>query len=561
VTALDLDGMLRRLHLPTVRRLYPECERRAEADDQSYRDFLAILIAEEVAHRAQTRIERSVRKARFPFLRTIEDFDFTFQSSIRLQLLGSYLGPELVSEGRSLILCGPTGTGKTHLAIAIAYRAIQNGYEALFTSAAEMIETLAVATRRGELAKTLATYTHPPVLVIDEVGYLAVGGDAANLMFQVVNDRYLHRRPMLFTTNKPLAAWGLVLHDPDLAEAILDRVLERGRLVELRGASYRTRHLKRADPDRSPLREGATISGNQGPDFPEPTASLQRSLRCGTPPGATLLALVRPDERSPDRSRYTEPAGVSPARTRIGPSGSRPPARGEIAVAEAGRRKPLRREQERGPQHQVKPAASTEEQCGSRAEHVAAKAMFAVRKSEAAAIASPAGVEGAARAQGSVWNRRDPSARPVSGQSGAYKPKAKSRRAQRESEGVVVPARVVTNNATGGKRPCFGHARRKGKCEGMDGKTVPNHPHVRKHVVTAREPGHELWAGAKRLPPTCGGSIHPTRRDARIGEQALEGRGVVHAPSGRPSVSRVLEIGTHGLSGGLTASRLFSGVT
>ena len=259
--ALDLDGMLRRLHLPTVRRLYPECEQRAEAEDQSYRDFLATLIAEEVAHRAQTRIERSVRKARFPFLRTIEDFDFTFQTSVRLQLLGSCLGPELVSEGRSLILYGPSGTGKTHLSIAIAYRAIQNGYEALFTSAAEMIETLAAATRRGELTRTLAHYTHPPVLVIDEVGYLAVGGDAANLMFQVVNQRYLHRRPMLFTTNKPLAAWGVVLHDPDLAEAILDRVLERGRLVELRGASYRTRHLKRAELDRSPGSAPAKISG------------------------------------------------------------------------------------------------------------------------------------------------------------------------------------------------------------------------------------------------------------------------------------------------------------
>jgi IstB-like ATP binding protein len=120
--------------------------------------------------------------------------------------------------------------------------------------------------------------------MIDSVCYLTVGGDAAKLMFQVVNERYLHRRPMLFTTNKPLAAWGLVLHDPDLAEAILDRVLERGRLVELRGASYRTRHLKPADLDRSPLREGARISGNPGPEFLEPTTnprySPMRSQRC-----------------------------------------------------------------------------------------------------------------------------------------------------------------------------------------------------------------------------------------------------------------------------------------
>jgi DNA replication protein DnaC len=274
---LDLDGMLRRLHLPTVRRLYPELETRTESEGLSHRDFLALLIAEEVAHRAQTRIERSVRKAHFPFLRTIEEFDFTFQTSVRLQLLGSYLGPELVTEGRSLILCGPSGTGKTHLGIAIAYRAIQNGYEALFTSAAEMIEALSVATRRGELAATLARYTHPHVLVIDEVGYLTVGGDAANLMFQVVNQRYLQHRPMLFTTNKPLAAWGLVLHDPDLAEAILDRVLERGRLIELRGASYRTRHLKSAETQhRNPLGKPAGISGNHRQNFPEPTAPKPR---------------------------------------------------------------------------------------------------------------------------------------------------------------------------------------------------------------------------------------------------------------------------------------------
>jgi DNA replication protein DnaC len=272
--AVDLDGMLRRLHLPTVRRLYPELEPRAEAEDMAYREFLAVLTAEEVAHRTQTRIERSVRKARFPFLRAIEDFDFTFQTSVRLSLLGSYLGPELVTEGRSLILAGPSGTGKTHLAVAIAYRAIQNGYDALFTSAAGLIEALTSAAHKGGLADALARYTHPHVLVIDEVGYLTVGANAANLLFQVVNDRYLHQRPMIFTTNKPLAAWGLVLHDPDLAEAILDRVLERGRMIELKGESYRTRHIKKSEPSgRSPQQEPARISGNHRPEYPEPTSS------------------------------------------------------------------------------------------------------------------------------------------------------------------------------------------------------------------------------------------------------------------------------------------------
>src|SRR6266540_5668958 len=270
--------------------------------------------------------------------------------------------------------------------------------------------------------------------------------------------------------------------------------------------------------------------------------------------------LVRPEERL-RRSSLIEPAGASPVRTGNGPSGSRPPAWRGIAVAEAGRRKPLRREQERGPQHQVKPAASTQLQRGSRAEHVAAKATFAVRKSGAAPAASPAGVWGAAGAQGSMRNRRDPTARLVSGQSDAYQPMVKSRRAQRESEGVVVLAMAVQNNAAGGKGACFGHARRRGKCEGMDGKTVPNHPHVREHEAKAREPGRGLWAGAERH-STLSGPSTPTGQGDACTDEGTQGRWqVVHAPSRRPSVSRVREIRTHGLNGGLTDNRAVSGLT
>jgi DNA replication protein DnaC len=271
--AIDLDALLRRLHLPTVRRLYPELAQRAEPEGLSYRDFLALLMAEEVAHRAQTRIQRCVRRAHFPFLKTIDEFDFTFQTGVRLSLLGSFLGPEFVTQGYSLIASGPSGTGKTHLAVALAYRAIQNGFEARFATATALIDDLSTAARKGRLRHVLPTYTHPHVLVIDEVGYLTYGPDAANVLFQVVNDRALHHRPMIFTTNKPLAAWGRVLHDGDLAEAILDRVLERGRHLELRGPSFRTRHLA-LDRNRSAeadSRHPARLSGNSLPQFPEPT--------------------------------------------------------------------------------------------------------------------------------------------------------------------------------------------------------------------------------------------------------------------------------------------------
>jgi DNA replication protein DnaC len=254
-SAVDLDGLLRRLHLPTIRRMYPEFEQRAEAEGMSYRDFLAILVSEEVAHRAETRIQRATRKARFPFLRTIEEFDFKLQTSVKLSLLGSFLGPELVSEGRCLILGGASGTGKTHLAISIAYRAIQNGYDACFATAAELIDELSAAASAAQLRQAIAPYVQPHVLVIDEVGYLTCGTDAANVLFQVVNHRYLHKKPMLVTTNKPLNQWGLVLHDADLAEAITDRVLERGRMIQLRGPSYRTRHLK--NPEKAGDTAGA----------------------------------------------------------------------------------------------------------------------------------------------------------------------------------------------------------------------------------------------------------------------------------------------------------------
>jgi len=271
----EREALFKRLHLAHMRRIYQEVAVQAEKEGWFYADFLTLLLAEEVAGRKQTRLQRLTRSAHFPFLKTMDEFDFSLQSTLRLALLGSYLGPELVSEGRSLILHGKTGRGKTHLAVAIGYRAIQNGFETLFTTAAELIEDLSNTGKKGRLQESLATYTHPHVLVIDEVGYLTYAQDAANVLFHVVNDRHLRKRPMIFSTNKPLNEWGKVPHDEDLAAAILDRVLERGRFIRLDGPSGRTRHLKLEEP-----LPGATerfrISGNNGSEFPEPTREFLR---------------------------------------------------------------------------------------------------------------------------------------------------------------------------------------------------------------------------------------------------------------------------------------------
>lgn len=266
----QLEPLFRRLNLAHTRRIYQQVAERAEKESWSYRDFLVLLMSEEVAHRKQTRLQRLTRKAHFPFLKTIDEFDFSLQSTLRQAMIGSYLGLDLVTEGRSLILYGKTGRGKTHLAVAIGYRAIQNGYEAFSTTAAELIEHLSNASRKGQLQQSLVTYTHPHVLIVDEVGYLTYGQDAANALFHVVNDRHLRKRPMIFTTNKPLTEWGKVLHDEDLAAAILDRILERGRLIHLDGPSGRTRHLN-PDGNLSNSTKRARISGISGPEYPEPT--------------------------------------------------------------------------------------------------------------------------------------------------------------------------------------------------------------------------------------------------------------------------------------------------
>lgn len=276
---IDLDAIFKRLHLANARRAWRDLVARAEAEGWSHRTLLAILLAEETAHRRNTRLQRGVRDAGFPFVKTIDDFDFSLQGNLRLPLLGSYLGPELVTEGRNLVLFGKTGRGKTHLAVAIAYKAIQGGFTARFITAAALIDDLSAASRAGRLRDALAAYTTPHVLVIDEVGYLTYGNDAANVLFHVVNDRHTRKRPMIFTTNKsPLTDWGDALHDRDLADAIVDRVLERGRLLVLDGPSYRTRHIP-VDTTLTPGSDPARVSGNHRPEFPEPAPSLRASWR------------------------------------------------------------------------------------------------------------------------------------------------------------------------------------------------------------------------------------------------------------------------------------------
>ena len=235
-----LESHLRRLHLPSMRERYEAVEEQARRERWTYREYLERLTEEEIAHRHQRRIAQNIRRAGFPFLKTLEEFDFTFQTSVSRPMLGPYLGMDLVTGGRNLILWGRPGVGKSALAIALCTKAIQQGATARFVTCTELIGELVQARARNEWEGALSRALKPEVLVIDEVGYLSYGPYAANVLFPVVAKRYLAgNRPILLTTNKDPAEWGGVLHDGDLAAAILDRLLHKGEILKMGGSSYR----------------------------------------------------------------------------------------------------------------------------------------------------------------------------------------------------------------------------------------------------------------------------------------------------------------------------------
>ncbi|MEZ5379666.1 MAG: IS21-like element helper ATPase IstB [Acidimicrobiales bacterium] len=245
----DLDYLCRALKAPTLAAAVGRLAERARNDHWTHEEFLAACLEREVAARQANGGELRIKAARFPARKTLEEFDWDHQRSLKRDVI-THLGVlDFIEARQNVVFLGPPGTGKTHLATGISIRACQAGHRVLFATAAEWVARLAQAHDRGSLHDELRRLGRYPLLVIDEVGYIPFESDAANLFFQLVSARY-ERASVIVTSNKPFGRWGEVFGDPVVAAAMIDRLVHHAEIINLKGDSYRLkdRDLGRGGP-------------------------------------------------------------------------------------------------------------------------------------------------------------------------------------------------------------------------------------------------------------------------------------------------------------------------
>ena len=235
----DLHRQLDYLNLTFMQEHVEELARQAAEKQWSHVDFLSRLVEGEAALRQDRARVRRIRDARFPVLKTLDQFDFTWPTKINRLAVQNLFRLKFIEDKANSIIIGGVGLGKSHLAIALGYAACQAGFRVRFTTAIDIVNTLLAAEKAGRLVQEMKKYTQPPLLVCDELGYLPIDKRGADLLFQIISQRY-ECGSIVLTTNKAFKHWPSIFNnDSTLTSAILDRILHHAETLVIEGKSYR----------------------------------------------------------------------------------------------------------------------------------------------------------------------------------------------------------------------------------------------------------------------------------------------------------------------------------
>lgn len=236
----SLDHKLTMLKLARVREVYASWIEQATQTEMGYGEFLEQLVTEEVLARQENQLRRKMHTAGFPYAATIDQFDFTLRPELKRTVMLRFFDSSFIANAACLLMIGPSGLGKTHLAVALGTKMVQLGYTVRFVMAQHLANAVLSAATRNEITRLIEPLVKCDLLILDEFGYLSMEPQVGPVLYEVISGRY-EKGATVITSNKSLASWGELVGDSALMMAIIDRLLHHGEVFYLRGSSYRMR--------------------------------------------------------------------------------------------------------------------------------------------------------------------------------------------------------------------------------------------------------------------------------------------------------------------------------
>ena len=254
-----IELLLSELRLPAIKLTWAKLADQSDKEGWPAARFLAVLAEHEIAERGRRRIERHLAEARLPLGKTLSSFDFAVVPMIsKAQVMALTAGDGWLENGANLLLFGPPGAGKSHLAAAIGLALVENGWRALFTRTSDLVQRLQIARRELALESTIAKLDKYHLLILDDIAYVNKDQAETSVLFELIGSRY-ERRSMLITANQPFGAWSKVFPDETMTLAAIDRLVHHSTILEMNVESYRRRAAieRKRGPGRPPAQ--ATI--------------------------------------------------------------------------------------------------------------------------------------------------------------------------------------------------------------------------------------------------------------------------------------------------------------